>query len=134
MTYTLFCVSVLFMVGEVSSISNDAIPTWVEKMADNWITFGIALGFSEEYLQSISDLNDNDVARCSAMMYHWLRTGDRREKTHERLLRAAKEATSGRCTEPLTYLGTVVHSMHVVYLYMCVDCCTDQALYVILCN
>ena len=104
------------MVGEVSSISNDAIPAWVDKMADNWFNFGIALGFSEEDLQSIRDLNDDDVARCSAMMYHWLRTGHRTEKTYERLLRAAKEvtppvATSGRYTEPRTYLGTVVHGI-----------------------
>ena len=112
MTYTLLYECVLFMVGEVSSISNDAIPAWVDKMADNWFNFGIALGFSEEHLQSIRDLNDDDVARCSAMMYHWLRTGNRREKTHERLLRAAKEATppvatSGRYTKLPTYSGTM---------------------------
>ena len=80
-------------------------------MADNWFNFGVALGFSEEDLQSIRDSNDDDVARCSAMMYCWLRTGDRREKTHERLLRAAKEvtppvATSWRYTEPPPYSGT----------------------------
>ena len=104
------------MVGEVSSIISDAIPAWVDKMANNWFNFGIALGFSEEYLQLIRDSNDDDVARCSVMMYHWLRTGNRSEKTHERLLRAAKEATptvatSGRCTEPPTYSGTVTHSI-----------------------
>ena len=66
----------LFMVGEVSSIISDAIPAWVDKMANNWFNFGIALGFSEEYLQLIRDSNDDDVARCSVMMYHWLRTGN----------------------------------------------------------
>ena len=80
-------------------------------MGDKWFNFGVALGFSEEDLQSIKDSNDDDVARCSAMLYRWLRTGDQREKTHERLLRAAKEAappvaTSGRCTEPPPYSGT----------------------------
>ena len=116
MTYTLFYVCVLFMVGEVSSLSNDAIPNLAKKMADNWFNFGVALGLSKEDLQSIRDSNDDDVARCSAMMYRWIRTGDRREKTHERLLRAAKEATppvatSGRYTEPQTYLGTIVHGI-----------------------
>ena len=101
----------IFLEGEASPISNDAIPAWVEKMANNWFNFGIALGFSEEDLQSIKDSNDDDVARCSAMMYRWLRTGDRREKTHERLLRAAKKATpavvpNGMSPEPPPYSGT----------------------------
>ena len=120
--------NIIFLEGEASSISNDAIPAWVEKMAENWFNFGIALGFSEEDLQSIKDSNDDDVARCSAMLYCWLRTGDQREKTHERLLRAAKEATpqvatSGRYTEPPTYSGTVVHSITCcisVYVVCCV--------------
>ena len=102
---------IVFLEGEASPISNDAIPAWVEKMADNWFNFGVALGFSEGDLQFIKDSNDDDVARCSAMMYRWLRTGDRREKTYERLLRAEKEvtppvATSGRYTEPPPDSGT----------------------------
>ena len=114
-------------------MSNDAIPAWVEKMADNWLNFGVALGFSEEDLQSIKDSNDNDVARCSAMLYHWLRTGDRREKTHERLFRAAKEATppvipSGLSAEPPPYSGT--NTSNTTAYYKCwirpyIDCtCT----------
>ena len=80
-------------------------------MANNWFNFGVALGFSEEDLQSIKDSNDDDVACCSAMLYRWLRIGDRREKTHERLLRAAKEATpavvpNGMSPEPPPYSGT----------------------------
>ena len=102
---------ILFLGEETSPISNDAIPAWVEKLADNWFNFGVALSFPEEDLQSIKDSNDDDKARCSAMLYRWLRTGDQREKTYEMLLRAAKEATppvatSGRYTEPPTYLGT----------------------------
>ena len=103
------------MVGEVSSIGNDAIPAWVDKMANNWFNFGVALGFSKEHLQSIKDSNDDDVARCSAMMYRWLRIGDRREKTYERLLRAAKEATppdpvnpDEMFPEPPPYSGTLI--------------------------
>ena len=107
----IICVLHIFLEGEASSISNDAIPDWVEKMADNWFNFGVALGFSEEDLQSIKDSNDDDVARCSAMMYRWLSIGDRREKTHERLLRAAKEAApavvpNGMSPEPPPYSGT----------------------------
>ena len=100
-----------FLEGEASSISNDVIPAWVEKMADNWFNFGVSLGFSEEDLQSIKDSNDDDVARCSAMLYRWLRTGDRREKTHERLFQAEKETTppvvsNGMSPEPPPYSGT----------------------------
>ena len=101
---------------EVSSLSNAVIPSLAKKMADHWFNFGIALGFSEEDLQSIKDLNDtgysnSDEVCCSAMLYRWMETGDQREKTHWRLLQAAKEATppvatSGRVPQPPSYSGT----------------------------
>ena len=80
-------------------------------MADNWFNFGVALGVSKEDLQSIKDSNDDDVACCSAMMYRWLRIGDQREKSHQRLLQAAKKVTpvavpDGMSPEPPPYSGT----------------------------
>ena len=106
----------IITIGDEYSLSNDAIADWAKKMADSWLNFGIALGFSKEDLQTIKDLNDtgysnsNEVC-CSAMLYRWMETGDQREKTHERLLRAAKEAnplvvTNGMCPEPPPYSGT----------------------------
>ena len=92
-------------------------------MADNWFNFGIALGLSKEELQSIEKLNDSNKARCSAMMYRWLRIGDQREKTHERLLRAAKAtspvATNGICSEPPPYSGTIIFTYCLVIAQLC---------------
>ena len=93
-------------------------------MADNWFNFGIALGLSKEELQSIEKSNDSNKARCSAMLYHWLKTGDQREKTHERLLRAAKKvtspvATSGICSEPPTYSGTIIFTYYLEIAQLC---------------
>jgi hypothetical protein len=93
---------------EVSDISEECISHLAEEMASYWFVFGRKLGFSDVELQSIRESNDcgnvddSDKTCCSVMLHRWVRTGNQKEKTHDRLQHAVTEAKAVEF-EPPTY-------------------------------